>query len=67
MVNNAGIGGTENHGMVHEMTEDTWDTKYACAQSNNQMCECAHTTVRELGESSFLTCGSAEIQLSSAT
>ncbi|KAL8868483.1 MAG: hypothetical protein Q9174_004963 [Haloplaca sp. 1 TL-2023] len=25
MVNNAGIGGTEHHGMVHEMTEETWD------------------------------------------
>ena len=49
MVNNAGIGGTENHGMVHEMTEETWDTvmainsrsvflgcKYACAQFMNQ-------------------------------
>lgn len=45
MANNAGIGGTENHGQVHEMTEETWDTvmninsrsvflgcKYACAQ-----------------------------------
>ena len=45
MVNNAGIGGTEHHGMVHEMTEETWDTvmsinsrsvflgcKFACAQ-----------------------------------
>ena len=29
MVNNAGIGGTENHGMVHEVTEDTWDTVVA--------------------------------------
>ena len=50
MVNNAGIGGTENHGMVHEMTEDTWDTvmainsrsvflgcKYACAQFLQQL------------------------------
>ena len=49
MVNNAGIGGTENHGMVHEMTEETWDTvmginsrsvflgcKYACAQFMKQ-------------------------------
>ncbi|CAF9937101.1 hypothetical protein IMSHALPRED_011023 [Imshaugia aleurites] len=49
MVNNAGIGGTENHGMVHEMTEETWDNvmninsrsvflgcKYACAQFMNQ-------------------------------
>ena len=49
MVNNAGIGGTENHGMVHEMTEDTWDSvmtinsrsvflgcKYACAQFMSQ-------------------------------
>lgn len=48
MVNNAGIGGTENHGMVHEMTEETWDNvmatnsrsdflgcKYACAQFMN--------------------------------
>ena len=49
MVNNAGIGGTENHGMVHEMTEETWDSvmsinsrsvflgcKYACAQFMKQ-------------------------------
>lgn len=49
MVNNAGIGGTENHGMVHEMTEETWDSvmttnsrsiflgcKYACAQFMDQ-------------------------------
>ncbi len=49
MVNNAGIGGTENHGMVHEMTEETWDSvmsinsrsvflgcKYACAQFMTQ-------------------------------
>lgn len=49
MVNNAGVGGTENHGMVHEMTEETWDSvmsvnsrsvflgcKYACAQFMNQ-------------------------------
>ena len=46
MVNNAGIGGTENHGMVQEMTDATWDTvsvflyKYACAQFMNQMGEC---------------------------
>ncbi|KAL9028005.1 MAG: hypothetical protein Q9196_003558, partial [Gyalolechia fulgens] len=45
MVNNAGIGGTENHGPVHEFAEETWDQvmninsrsvflgcKYACAQ-----------------------------------
>ncbi|KAI4236420.1 MAG: hypothetical protein LQ349_002543 [Xanthoria aureola] len=45
IVNNAGIGGTEHHGMVHEMSEDVWDTtmnvnsrsvflgcKYACGQ-----------------------------------
>ena len=25
MVNNAHIGGTEHHGMEHEMTEETWD------------------------------------------
>ncbi|KAL8688474.1 MAG: hypothetical protein Q9218_005625 [Villophora microphyllina] len=25
MVNNAGIGGTEHHGMVHEMSEEIWD------------------------------------------
>lgn len=24
IVNNAGIGGTEHHGMVHEMSEDEW-------------------------------------------
>ncbi|KAK3169740.1 hypothetical protein OEA41_009124 [Lepraria neglecta] len=49
MVNNAGIGGTENHGMVHEMSEETWDTvmsinsrsvflgcKYACGQFMKQ-------------------------------
>ena len=49
MVNNAGIGGTENHGMVHEMSEQTWDNvmgtnsrsvflgcKYACAQFLDQ-------------------------------
>lgn len=49
MVNNAGIGGTEHHGMVHEMTEETWDSvmsinsrsvflgcKYACAQFMKQ-------------------------------
>ena len=49
MVNNAGIGGTEHHGMVHEMTEETWDNvmninsrsvflgcKYACAQFMTQ-------------------------------
>lgn len=49
MINNAGIGGTENHGMVHEMTEETWDDvmsinsrsvflgcKYACAQFMDQ-------------------------------
>ena len=49
MVNNAGIGGTEHHGMVHEMTEETWDTvmsinsrsvflgcKFACAQFMKQ-------------------------------
>ena len=49
MVNNAGVGGTEHHGMVHEMTEETWDhvmnvnsrsvflgCKYACAQFLNQ-------------------------------
>ena len=49
MVNNAGVGGTEHHGMVHEMTEQTWDNvmnvnsrsvflgcKYACAQFLNQ-------------------------------
>ena len=49
MVNNAGIGGTEHHGLVHEMTEDTWDNvmsinsrsvflgcKYACAQFMKQ-------------------------------
>ena len=49
MVNNAGIGGTEHHGMIHEMTEETWDNvmninsrsvflgcKYACAQFMNQ-------------------------------
>lgn len=49
MVNNAGIGGTENHGMVHEMTGETWDSvlatnsrsvflgcKYACAQFMHQ-------------------------------
>ena len=49
MVNNAGIGGTEHHGMVHEMAEETWDNvmnvnsrsvflgcKYACAQFINQ-------------------------------
>ena len=29
MVNNSGIGGTENHEMVHEMTEDTWDAVVA--------------------------------------
>ena len=28
MANSAGIGGTENHGMVHEMTEDTRDGRY---------------------------------------
>lgn len=45
IANNAGIGGTENHGQIYEMTEETWDTvmsinsrnvflgcKYACAQ-----------------------------------
>ncbi|KAL9130808.1 MAG: hypothetical protein Q9217_001111 [Psora testacea] len=45
IANNAGIGGTENHGQVHEMTEETWDKvmsinsrsvflgcKFACAQ-----------------------------------
>ena len=45
MVNNAGIGGTERHGPIHEMSEDTWDStmrinsrsvflgcKVACAQ-----------------------------------
>ena len=26
MVNNAGVGGTEHHGMVHEMSEDVWDS-----------------------------------------
>ena len=49
MVNNAGIGGTEHHGLVHEMTEDTWDNvmsinsrsvflgcKYACARFMKQ-------------------------------
>ena len=49
MVNNAGIGGTEHHGMVHEMTEATWDNvmninsrsvflgcKYACQQFMSQ-------------------------------
>lgn len=49
MVNNAGIGGTENHGMVHDMAEQTWDNvmtinsksvflgcKYACAQFMKQ-------------------------------
>lgn len=49
MVNNAGVGGTENHGMVHEMTERDWDhvmttnsrsvflgCKYACAQFMSQ-------------------------------
>ncbi|KAL9001245.1 MAG: hypothetical protein Q9188_005513 [Gyalolechia gomerana] len=49
MVNNAGIGGTENHGPVHEHTEEDWDRvmntnsrsvflgcKYACAQFLNQ-------------------------------
>lgn len=49
IVNNAGIGGTKNHGMVHEMTEETWDSvmsinsrsvflgcKYACAQFMDQ-------------------------------
>lgn len=49
MVNNAGIGGTENHGPVHEMAEEVWDTvmntnsrsvflgcKYACAQFMDQ-------------------------------
>lgn len=49
MVNNAGIGGTENHGIVHKMTEDTWDSvisidsrsvflgrKYACAHFMDQ-------------------------------
>lgn len=25
MVNNAGTGGTESAGMVHEMSEETWD------------------------------------------
>ncbi|KAG8530576.1 uncharacterized protein KY384_005079 [Bacidia gigantensis] len=29
IVNNAGIGGTEGHGQVHEMTEETWDTTMA--------------------------------------
>lgn len=45
MANNAGIGGTERHGPIHEMMEDTWDStmrinsrsvflgcKFACAQ-----------------------------------
>ena len=49
MVNNAGVGGTENHGMVHVMTEEIWDTvmsinsrsvflgcKFACAQFMKQ-------------------------------
>lgn len=49
MVNNAGIGDTEHHGMVHEMTEETWDNvmsinsrsvflgcKSACSQFMNQ-------------------------------
>lgn len=25
MVNNADIGGTENHGMIHEMAEKNWE------------------------------------------
>ena len=25
MINNAGTGGTESAGKVHEMSEDTWD------------------------------------------
>lgn len=55
MVNNAGVGGTENHGMVHEMTERTWDhvmttnsrsvflgCKYACAQFMSQAPHSGH-------------------------
>ncbi len=30
MINNAGTGGTESAGKIHEMTEDIWDfTMYA--------------------------------------
>lgn len=49
MVNNAGVGGSENQGSVHEMTEESWDNvmetnsrsvflgcKYACAQFMGQ-------------------------------
>ncbi|KAL8626192.1 hypothetical protein Q9189_008123 [Teloschistes chrysophthalmus] len=49
LVNNAGIGGTENHGMVHELSDETWDNvmsinarsvflgcKYACRQFMHQ-------------------------------
>lgn len=49
MVNNAGIGGTENHGPVHELAEEAWDKvmntnsrsvflgcKFACAQFLSQ-------------------------------
>ena len=49
MVNNAGIGGTEKHGMVHEMSDETWEIftsmnsksvflgcTYACAQFMSQ-------------------------------
>ena len=32
---------------------------FACAQFMNQMCECAHTILREQRESSLLTCASA--------
>ena len=54
IVNNAGIGGTEHHGPIHEMMEDTWDStmrinsrsvflgcKFACAQFLQQE---AHTS-----------------------
>jgi len=47
MINNAGIGGTENDGMVHEMTEDSWDN-VMCINSRSMFLGCKHACAQFL-------------------